>query len=109
MSRESGAPPGTSAMNVVALGVSDQCPGSDIAVVPYPATIDDYMDSEQQGVGNLTELVLAYQECCPTSKMVLLGYSQVCVIVYGLGRKKKRIGSIALALRYPLFTPRFHH
>lgn len=79
VSRESGAPAGTSAMNIIALGVTNQCAGSDIAEVPYPATIDDYLDSEQEGVGNLTELVLEYQECCPDSKIVLLGYSQVCI------------------------------
>lgn len=78
VSRESGAPAGTSAMNIIALGVTNQCAGSDIAEVPYPATIDDYLNSEQEGVGNLTDIVLEYQECCPDSKMVLLGYSQVC-------------------------------
>ncbi|CAN8103920.1 unnamed protein product [Discula destructiva] len=76
VTRESYAPTGTSAMNIIALGVKDQCAGSDIVEVPYPATIDDYNSSEQQGVGNLTELVLEYQECCPESKLVLLGYSQ---------------------------------
>lgn len=80
VSRESGAPAGTSAMNIIALGVTNQCAGSDIAEVPYPATIDDYLNSEQEGVGNLTELVLDYQECCPDSKIVLLGYSQVNVV-----------------------------
>lgn len=81
VSRESGAPAGTSAMNIIALGVTNQCAGSDIAEVPYPATIDDYLNSEQEGVGNLTELVLEYQECCPDSRMVLLGYSQVSKVV----------------------------
>lgn len=77
VTRESDAPSGTSAMNIIALGVADQCAGSDIAEVPYPATIDDYYNSEAQGVGNLTELVLQYQDCCPDSRIVLLGYSQV--------------------------------
>lgn len=77
VSRESDAPAGTSAMNIIALGVTNQCAGSDIAEVPYPATIDEYTTSEQEGVGNLTELVLEYQECCPDSQIVLLGYSQV--------------------------------
>lgn len=78
VTRESDAPPTTSIMNVVALGVKDQCAGSDIAEVPYPATEDDYVNSEQQGVGNLTEMVLDYQACCPDSTIVLMGYSQVC-------------------------------
>lgn len=67
-------------MNIIALGVTNQCAGSDIAEVPYPATIDDYLNSEQEGVGNLTELVLEYSECCPDSKIVLLGYSQVRIV-----------------------------
>lgn len=81
VSRESGAPEGTSAMNIIALGVTDQCAGSDIVEVPYPATIDNYTISEQEGVGNLTELVLEYQECCPDSQIVLLGYSQVWTVI----------------------------
>lgn len=64
-------------MNVVALGVSDQCAGSDIAETPYPAALSPYVESEQEGVGNLTQLVLDYQTCCPDSKIVLMGYSQV--------------------------------
>lgn len=77
VTRESDAPSGTSAMNVIALGVTNQCPGSDIAETPYPAELDPYVSSEQEGVGNLTELVLEYQSCCPDSKIVLMGYSQV--------------------------------
>lgn len=77
VTRESGAPAGVSAMNIIALGVRDQCPGSDIAETPYPAELSPYLSSEEQGVGNLTALVLDYQACCPESQMVLLGYSQV--------------------------------
>lgn len=76
VTRESGAPSGTSAMNIIALGVKNQCAGSDIAETPYPAELDPYLSSEQEGVGNLTELVLSYQSCCPDSQIVLMGYSQ---------------------------------
>ncbi|PSR80844.1 cutinase [Coniella lustricola] len=76
VTRESGAPQGTSAMNVVALGIQEKCPGSDITEPVYPAELSPYEPSESEGTGNLTELVLAYQEECPDSKMVLLGYSQ---------------------------------
>lgn len=41
-----------------------------------PALLDPYVESETQGISNLTEMVLDYQSCCPDSKMVLLGYSQ---------------------------------
>lgn len=77
VTRESDAPPNTSILSVVALSIKNQCDGSDIAEVPYPATETDYVNSEQEGVGNLTELVLEYQTCCPDSSIVLMGYSQV--------------------------------
>lgn len=86
VTRESDAPSGTSAMNIIALGVANQCPGSDIAETPYPAELDPYLSSEQEGVGNLTELVLDYQSCCPDSKIVLMGYSQVSHCLGGLWR-----------------------
>lgn len=38
--------------------------------------MDPYVQSETEGIGNLTELVTEYQSCCPQSKIVLLGYSQ---------------------------------
>lgn len=80
VTRESGAPSGVSAMNVVALGVSTQCARAgvdvDLAETPYPAELDPYASSEQDGVGNLTALVLAYTTCCPGVPLVLMGYSQ---------------------------------
>ncbi|KAF3766165.1 family 5 carbohydrate esterase [Cryphonectria parasitica EP155] len=76
VTRESDAPPNTSAMNIIALGIVGQCAGSDIAETPYPAALSPYEPSEAEGVGNLTELVLDYQAECPDSKIVLLGYSQ---------------------------------
>lgn len=78
VARESDAPSGTSAMNIIALGVTNQCAGSDIAEVPYPASIDDYGTSEAEGVGNLTALVLDYQECCPDSRILAGILSGMC-------------------------------
>lgn len=90
VSRESGAPATTSVMNILALGVRNQCDGSDIAEVPYPATEDDYVNSEQQGVGNLTAMVLDYQACCPDSTIVLMGYSQVgCLFILFIEAKAR--------------------
>lgn len=45
--------------------------------VPYEAQETNYVESESTGVGNLTAMALNYQACCPDSKMVLMGYSQV--------------------------------
>lgn len=80
VTRESGAPSGVSAMNVLALGVSTQCARAgvdvDITETPYPAELDPYASSEQAGVGNLTALVRDYAACCPGVPLVLMGYSQ---------------------------------
>lgn len=121
VSRESGAPAGTSAMNIIALGVTSQCAGSDIAQVPYPATIDAYSASEQEGVGNLTELVLEYQDCCPESRIVLLGYSQVLMATRDSPRASKvgkstltgksfagRPSHLGLPLRHDRDRPPYH-
>lgn len=77
VSRASTEPPGTGVLGSVADAIVAARPGSDIATNPYPALLDPYLESETAGVGNLTEIVLDYQACCPDSKMVLLGYSQV--------------------------------
>lgn len=77
VSRASTEPPGTGVLGSVADAIVAARPGSDIATNPYPALLDPYLESETAGVGNLTEIVLGYQACCPDSKMVLLGYSQV--------------------------------
>jgi hypothetical protein len=77
VSRASTEAPGTGVLGSVAEAIVASRPGSDIATNPYPALLDPYLESETAGVGNLTEIVLEYQTCCPDSKMVLLGYSQV--------------------------------
>ncbi|KUI62785.1 Acetylxylan esterase 2 [Cytospora mali] len=76
VARESGAPNGVSVMDTVAEEVAARCPGSDISGVPYPAEFNPYVESEGEGIGNLTEMVLDYQSCCPDSQVVLMGYSQ---------------------------------
>lgn len=77
VARESGAPNSVSVMDALAEEVVLKCSGSSIAGVPYPADFNPYVESEGEGVGNLTEMVLDYQTCCPDSKVVLMGYSQV--------------------------------
>ncbi|KAI3395861.1 hypothetical protein diail_798 [Diaporthe ilicicola] len=77
VSRASTEPPGTGVLGSVADAIVSSCPGSDIIANPYPALLNPYLESESAGVGNLTDIVLDYETCCPDSKMVLLGYSQV--------------------------------
>ncbi|KAJ0118611.1 hypothetical protein J7T55_012863 [Diaporthe amygdali] len=76
VNRASTEAPGTGVLGSVAESIVASCPGSDIVANPYPALLDPYVESETAGVGNLTEIALQYQDCCPDSKMVLLGYSQ---------------------------------
>lgn len=77
VNRASTEAPGTGVLGSVAESIVASCPGSDIVANPYPALLDPYLESETAGVGNLTDIVLEYETCCPDSKMVLLGYSQV--------------------------------
>lgn len=68
--------PGTGIIGQVATQVQQQLPGSDLESVDYPATLDNYPQSEAAGVAAMTTLVTQYAARCPTSKLVLMGYSQ---------------------------------
>ncbi|PSR83389.1 cutinase-domain-containing protein [Coniella lustricola] len=68
--------PGPGVIGQVATQVAAQLPGSDMVSVVYPATINDYTTSEDMGVVAMTKLVTDYASRCPSSKMVLMGYSQ---------------------------------
>ncbi|KAF2088930.1 carbohydrate esterase family 5 protein, partial [Saccharata proteae CBS 121410] len=79
VARASTEAPGTGIIGAVANNISSQVPGSDIAAVNYPATIQNvqnYASSENQGVIAMTNQVQAYVQMCPSTKIVLLGYSQ---------------------------------
>jgi hypothetical protein len=76
VARASTEQPGTGIIGAVAQNVSQQIPGSSIVAVDYPATLENYQASEAQGVTAMTKLVQDYAAACPTSKMVLMGYSQ---------------------------------
>lgn len=56
VSRASTEAAGTGILGVVADAIIDACPGSDVAANPYPALLSPYVDSEAQGLGNLTEV-----------------------------------------------------
>jgi acetylxylan esterase len=77
VARASTESPGTGVIGQVAQQVAQQMPGSDIVAVDYPATLSNYQQSESQGVAAMTKLVMDYASACPSSKMVLMGYSQV--------------------------------
>ncbi|KAM7192556.1 Cutinase [Naviculisporaceae sp. PSN 640] len=69
-------PPGPGVMGVDVVGVAAQIPFSNIASVDYPATLDNYHESETDGVKEMRRQVTEYATACPSSKMVLMGYSQ---------------------------------
>ncbi|KAJ4422180.1 hypothetical protein N0V82_003149 [Gnomoniopsis sp. IMI 355080] len=76
ISRASTEAAGTGVLGYVSDAIVSACPSSDVAANPYPALLDPYLPSETAGVGNLTEMVISYQACCPDSQIVLMGYSQ---------------------------------
>lgn len=95
VTRASTEAPGTGVLGSVADAIVAARPKSDIYANPYPALLDPYLESETAGVGNLTEIVLEYQTCCPDSKMVLLGYSQARITrIIIQGRLARQHGQI---------------
>jgi hypothetical protein len=78
VARASTEAPGEGIIGAVATMVKNAVPGSDSEAVVYPATLTSYTSSEASGVAAMTALIQAYVARCPSSKIALLGYSQVC-------------------------------
>ncbi|KAF2225197.1 Alpha/Beta hydrolase protein, partial [Elsinoe ampelina] len=78
IARASNEPPGFGTLAPVKDAILSRVPQSDAIWVPYPATITNppYTESQPQGVGNISALIKAYGDACPTGRMALLGYSQ---------------------------------
>lgn len=76
VARASLEPPGFGVLANISTRVMEQLPGSNAEAVVYPATLDGYQNSEGQGVAAMTQLVNSYAQACPSSKVVLMGYSQ---------------------------------
>lgn len=68
--------PGPGVIGQVATQVVAQLPGSDSEDVVYPATLENYPQSEAAGVSAMAALLTAYAGRCPGSKIVMMGYSQ---------------------------------
>ncbi|CAI7565397.1 unnamed protein product [Penicillium discolor] len=56
--------------------IAAQIKGSKIMGVEYPATLNNYIPSENEGADVMLQLANDYHSSCPGSKMALLGYSQ---------------------------------
>jgi hypothetical protein len=77
VARASTEQPGEGIIGAVATQVQQSVPGSDSEAVDYPATLNDYTFSESAGVSAMKSLIQSYVARCPSSKIALLGYSQV--------------------------------
>lgn len=76
VARGSAEAPGSGRMGIIADGILEAIPGSNIEPVAYPATFEEYADSVNDGVEAMGFALTRYAERCPDSKVVLMGYSQ---------------------------------
>ncbi|PON25811.1 hypothetical protein TGAM01_v205248 [Trichoderma gamsii] len=76
VARGSEEAPGTGVTGNLTSQIAAKVPGSQVAAVDYPATLNDYESSEGKGVQAMQKLLNAYGQACPDSKIAILGYSQ---------------------------------
>ncbi|KAM0512966.1 hypothetical protein ACHAPE_008326 [Trichoderma viride] len=76
VARGSEEAPGTGVTGNLTSQIAAKVPGSQVAAVDYPATLNDYESSEGKGVQAMQKLLGAYGQACPDSKIAILGYSQ---------------------------------
>jgi acetylxylan esterase len=74
-SRASGEAPGEGIIGSFSTLVKQMIPGSTSEALVYPASMP-YSGSIPIGVTNLKSAIASYSSACPTSKLVLMGYSQ---------------------------------
>lgn len=67
---------GLGKIGVIAGNVSLAIPGTTVAAVKYPATINTYASSVGVGTNETVRMVNEYAKNCPGKKIALLGYSQ---------------------------------
>ncbi|KAE8385736.1 Alpha/Beta hydrolase protein [Aspergillus alliaceus] len=82
--RETSANPGPGMMQNVSNSIAEKILHPDPQAVDYPATWDNppYSISEGQGVNETRRMLEEYTSTCPNSDIVLLGYSQVSLLLY---------------------------
>ncbi|KAM3417155.1 hypothetical protein BST61_g8730 [Cercospora zeina] len=83
VARASTEPLGYGTIGAVKDLVRKAVPASNAEYVVYPATLDDYFNSESAGVLAMKELVEAYvaRDCPNNAPLVLMGYSQGAQVV----------------------------
>jgi len=81
VARASTEPQGEGLTGSLSSSVKRAIPGTTSEAVVYTAKLAPYGPSEIQGVANAKSQVAAYVKKCPTSKIVLMGYSQGADVV----------------------------
>lgn len=78
--RETTAAPGYGTAGSVVNSILNAHPGSNAEAINYPASGSNppYAQSVQAGTNAVCSQVSAYVRKCPQTKLVLVGYSQVC-------------------------------
>ncbi|KAL7821260.1 carbohydrate esterase [Trichoderma aethiopicum] len=76
VARGSEEPAGTGVTGNLTSQIAARVPGSEVVAVDYPASFDDYENSEGDGVKAMREVLNSYGEACPGNKIAVLGYSQ---------------------------------
>ena len=83
VARGSTEQPGEGIIGAVATQVQQSVAGSNSEALIYPATLTDYTFSESAGVAAMRSSIQSYVAICPSSKIALLGYSQVVIPLDG--------------------------
>ena len=79
--RETTAPPGYGSAGTFVNLILQAYPGSTAEVINYPAqggTNAAYASSVQAGTQNIANQINAFNKQCPNTRLVVVGYSQVC-------------------------------
>jgi acetylxylan esterase len=76
VARASGEPAGYGIIGGVKDQLLSMVPGSDSEAVDYPATYDNYFNSETEGVTAMRDDITKFIDGCPKTPVVLMGYSQ---------------------------------
>lgn len=86
--RETTAPPGYGTAGSVVTNIQNAFPGATAEVINYPACGGQascggasYASSATQGVAAVASQVNSFNSRCPSTVLVLVGYSQVCILI----------------------------
>ncbi|KAF2436200.1 alpha/beta-hydrolase, partial [Tothia fuscella] len=74
-------PPGPGSLITLAEKVMQQNPGTTMDSIVYPATIENYDVSSTAGTAAVEQQLSTFVQKCPSSKVVMMGFSQGAQIV----------------------------